>query len=108
MGFHDTDHDVLAAASAPERLAQHAKGFADARSVAEEKLENAACLLRGRGNLQPVFRLLWQRLIFSPAKTKAYARIEKCRDISPAGPLVSHSPLSLSPASRFSTAMSFL
>jgi len=29
MGFHDTDHDVLAAASAPERLAQHAKGFAD-------------------------------------------------------------------------------
>src|SRR5467141_33547 len=74
VGFHDTDHDVLATASAPERLAQHAKGFANARSVAEEKLENAACLLRGRGNFQPVFRLLWQRLIFSPAKTKAYAR----------------------------------
>jgi hypothetical protein len=26
--------------------------------------------LRGRGNFQPVFRLLWQRLIFSPAKRR--------------------------------------
>ncbi len=42
VGFHDTDHDVFAAASAAEGLAQHAKGLADARSVTEEKLENAA------------------------------------------------------------------
>src|SRR6266481_4990912 len=42
VGFHDTDHDVFATASAAQRLAQHAKGFADAWSVAEEKLENAA------------------------------------------------------------------
>src|SRR6202521_1923479 len=42
VGFHDTDHDVFATASAAQRLAQHAKGLADTRSVAEEKLENAA------------------------------------------------------------------
>src|ERR1700682_5515442 len=70
VSFHDTDHDVLATASAPERLAPHAKGFADTGSVAEEKLENAPCLLRGRGNFQPVFRFLWQRIIFSPAKRR--------------------------------------
>src|ERR1700732_3595499 len=67
VGFHDSDHHVFAAASAAERLAQHAEGLADSRSVAEEKLEYAACFLRGRGDFQPIFRLLRQWIIFSPA-----------------------------------------
>jgi hypothetical protein len=69
MGFHDSDHNVFAAASAAERLAQHAEGLAHTRSVAEEKLEDAACFLRGRGDLQPIFRLFWQELS-SPRQLK--------------------------------------
>src|SRR5712664_321747 len=70
VSFHDSDHDVFATAPAADRLAQHAKGFADTRSVAEEKLENTARLVRGRGYFQPVFRLLWQWIIFSSGKRR--------------------------------------
>src|SRR6267143_1142971 len=42
VGLHDSNHHVFAAAFAPVRLAQHAEGLADTRSVAEKKLENAA------------------------------------------------------------------
>src|SRR5437879_1434868 len=70
VGFHDPDHHVLATALAADCLAEHAEGFAYARSIAEEKLENASRLLRGRGNFQPLFRLLWQRVIFSAANRK--------------------------------------
>ena len=68
--FHDPDHHVLATALAADCLAEHAEGFAYSRSIAEEKLENASRLLRGRGNFQPLFRLLWQRVIFSAANRK--------------------------------------
>jgi hypothetical protein len=70
MGLDDADHHVFPAAPAPLRLAQHTERFANTGSVAKEKLENAAGLLRGGGNFQPLFRFLWQETIFSPANRK--------------------------------------
>ncbi len=42
VSLHDSDHHILTTASAAERLTQHAKGLADTRGIAKEKLENAA------------------------------------------------------------------
>src|SRR6266404_3821241 len=67
---HDSDDNVFAAASAAERLAQHAERFADTRGIAKEELKDAACLLRRRCNFQPLFRLLRQGAIFSAAIRK--------------------------------------
>jgi len=57
----------FAAASAAERLAQHAERFADTRGIAKGELKDAACLLRRECNFQPLFRLLRQGAIFSAA-----------------------------------------
>jgi hypothetical protein len=54
MGLHDTYDYVLAPAVASNALTEHAVCFANARSVAEKKLEDALLLLGG--NLfQPLF-----------------------------------------------------
>ena len=55
MCFHDADDDIFSAAEPANAFAQHAEGFADARSIAEKKLE-AAVLFFLRAVTQPVFR----------------------------------------------------
>jgi hypothetical protein len=65
VGFNDADDHVFAAVLPADSFAQHAKGFADAGSVTEKKLENAAGLLRRGSDFQPLFRFLRQGIIFS-------------------------------------------
>jgi len=56
VGFDDADHDVFAAAFAADTFAQHAEGFADAGSVAEEDFEASVFAFSGLGFIEPVFR----------------------------------------------------
>src|SRR4029077_6536131 len=67
MGFDDADNHIFPTVLPANSFAQHAEGLADSGSVTEKKLENAAGLLRRGSNLQPFFRLLRQRIIFSAA-----------------------------------------
>jgi hypothetical protein len=62
VSLDHSDDDVLAAAIAADTLAQHAIGFAHARSVAKKQLEDALLLL-GRDFFQPLFWALVHELI---------------------------------------------
>jgi hypothetical protein len=70
VGFDDANNDVLAAAFAADGFAQHAVGFADPRSIAEEEFENAPGVGRGRGEFKPLFGLLGQVKLFSNLRNR--------------------------------------
>jgi len=70
MSFNDADNDVFSAAFAPEGLAQHAVGFADAWSVPKEEFENPPRVGRGRDEFEPLFGLFGQVEVFSSRRNR--------------------------------------
>ena len=76
--FDDADDDVLAAAVAADRFAQHAVRLADAGRVAEKQLQHALRFFRGRGDCQPLFRRLRHGFILFYRRPESYDRMAPC------------------------------
>ena len=73
VGFDKADDNILAAAVAADRFAQHAIGLADARRVAQEQLEHSFVFSGRSGYCQPLFGCFGQGY---PLTTREGARIE--------------------------------
>ena len=63
MGFHNSDHNVFAAAGSSNRLTEHAIGLPYSGGIPEEEFEDAARLV-GRNFLQPLLGSFGHRKLF--------------------------------------------